>query len=224
MQLVDHHFGPRDFVAGHAALDLANTVAGRDPERRASSRANAPGRDRLPDYDAVLAWSAAMPDAVDGVAPILSLDEIETLTRLARRERTRAAEALDALKEFREATFATFAAIARGIEPPAAALTSLRDAWHGAAAASRLERAGDGFALVWSTRDSALELPLHRAAWSAMELLTAGDHARLRLCAGDDCAWLFLDQSKPGRRRWCDMATCGNVAKARRHYARQRGG
>jgi len=45
---------------------------------------------------------------------------------------------------------------------------------------------------------------------------------RLKLCEGHDCAWLFLDTSKNGRRRWCSMATCGNSAKARRHYQKRR--
>jgi predicted RNA-binding Zn ribbon-like protein len=45
---------------------------------------------------------------------------------------------------------------------------------------------------------------------------------RLRLCAGTDCAWLFVDRSKAGRRRWCDMAVCGNKAKSRRFNARER--
>jgi predicted RNA-binding Zn ribbon-like protein len=31
---------------------------------------------------------------------------------------------------------------------------------------------------------------------------------------------MFLDVSKSGRRRWCDMATCGNRAKASAHHAR----
>ncbi len=47
---------------------------------------------------------------------------------------------------------------------------------------------------------------------------------RLRICANDDCRWAFEDTSRSGRRRWCDMTTCGNVAKARRHRARQRAG
>jgi predicted RNA-binding Zn ribbon-like protein len=45
---------------------------------------------------------------------------------------------------------------------------------------------------------------------------------RVRLCANAQCLWLFLDQSKGGTRRWCDMAACGNRAKARRHYQRMR--
>ncbi|MGB6792588.1 MAG: CGNR zinc finger domain-containing protein [Pseudolabrys sp.] len=45
---------------------------------------------------------------------------------------------------------------------------------------------------------------------------------RLRICQGPNCSWLFIDRSKAGRRRWCDMAVCGNAAKSRRFYARSR--
>lgn len=43
---------------------------------------------------------------------------------------------------------------------------------------------------------------------------------RVRSCAHDDCVLWFLDTSKSGRRRWCSMETCGNRAKAKRHYQR----
>lgn len=48
--------------------------------------------------------------------------------------------------------------------------------------------------------------------------------ARIRECPGQDCGWRFLqeDAAGPGRRRWCMMETCGNRAKAARHYARRR--
>jgi len=45
---------------------------------------------------------------------------------------------------------------------------------------------------------------------------------RLRVCANPGCRWLFVDRSPAGRRRWCDMRTCGNQAKAARHRARAR--
>ena len=45
---------------------------------------------------------------------------------------------------------------------------------------------------------------------------------RLRMCQGTNCSWLFIDTSKAGRRRWCDMAVCGNTAKARRFLSRKR--
>src|SRR5664280_2943804 len=44
--------------------------------------------------------------------------------------------------------------------------------------------------------------------------------AFIRECGAPDCEWLFLDQSRNGSRRWCDMKSCGNRQKARRHYQR----
>ena len=46
------------------------------------------------------------------------------------------------------------------------------------------------------------------------------DRELIRRCANPACVLLFLDVSKSGRRRWCDMATCGNRAKVAAHYAR----
>jgi hypothetical protein len=54
-------------------------------------------------------------------------------------------------------------------------------------------------------------------------LMDRRERARLKICAGDDCGWLFIDESRGARRQWCSMETCGNRAKARRHYARHRG-
>ncbi|WP_282607749.1 CGNR zinc finger domain-containing protein [Pelagibius sp. Alg239-R121] len=61
-------------------------------------------------------------------------------------------------------------------------------------------------------------------ALSAVGVLTAQQElARIKICPSADCGWLFLDESKNRRRRWCSMETCGNRAKARRHYQRQSG-
>jgi predicted RNA-binding Zn ribbon-like protein len=45
---------------------------------------------------------------------------------------------------------------------------------------------------------------------------------RLRVCANDACREVFVDRSPSGKRRWCDMRTCGNQAKVARHRARAR--
>ena len=54
--------------------------------------------------------------------------------------------------------------------------------------------------------------------------LTTGQPERIRICDNDRCRWVFYDTSRTGRRRWCDMATCGNRAKAARHRARAKAG
>jgi predicted RNA-binding Zn ribbon-like protein len=50
--------------------------------------------------------------------------------------------------------------------------------------------------------------------------LASGRPERFRICANDRCSWTFFDSSPTGRRRWCDMTTCGNQAKAARHRAK----
>lgn len=45
---------------------------------------------------------------------------------------------------------------------------------------------------------------------------------RLRMCASDECKWIFFDRSKPGNRRWCSSALCGNRQKTRAYRQRQR--
>lgn len=56
---------------------------------------------------------------------------------------------------------------------------------------------------------------------SASDALVHGELARVRRCAGDDCSRVFLDVTRNGARRWCDMSGCGNRAKAARHRARR---
>lgn len=54
--------------------------------------------------------------------------------------------------------------------------------------------------------------------------IASGRPDRFRTCANDTCRWSFYDASPTGRRRWCDMKTCGNRAKAARHRARSKEG
>jgi predicted RNA-binding Zn ribbon-like protein len=58
-------------------------------------------------------------------------------------------------------------------------------------------------------------------ARSALRLITLPEPDRLKICP--NCGWLFLDRSKNKSRAWCDMAVCGNRAKARLHYQRKKG-
>jgi predicted RNA-binding Zn ribbon-like protein len=57
---------------------------------------------------------------------------------------------------------------------------------------------------------------------SAADALILGELPRVRRCADSRCQRVFFDNTKNGRRRWCDMATCGNRAKAARHREKVR--
>lgn len=62
-------------------------------------------------------------------------------------------------------------------------------------------------------------------ATSALALLSdSREIVRIKLCPGDHCGWLFLDETRNARRKWCMMKTCGNRAKAARHYAKVKPG
>jgi predicted RNA-binding Zn ribbon-like protein len=123
---------------------------------------------------------------------------------------------------FREALYPLLRAVAEGRTPDLGHLATLQTEL--AATRVRLALAVTPVGTVDETLPVELELPLWRVALSARELLLALPRGRLRVCAGDECGWLFLDSSKAGRRRWCSMADCGNRAKARRHYARRNPG
>jgi predicted RNA-binding Zn ribbon-like protein len=52
-------------------------------------------------------------------------------------------------------------------------------------------------------------------ARETIKLVTGPDLRRVRTCAG--CSLLFVDRSRPGRRRWCSMDRCGNRDKTTRY-------
>jgi predicted RNA-binding Zn ribbon-like protein len=57
----------------------------------------------------------------------------------------------------------------------------------------------------------------------AAQAMGDGSWARLKVCPGEDCGWVFYDHSRNQTGRWCSMSVCGGRAKARSHYRRQRG-
>jgi len=60
-------------------------------------------------------------------------------------------------------------------------------------------------------------------ATEALSLFCSPKAARIGVCEGGNCGWLFLDESRGKRRRWCDMNDCGSRAKARRYYETHKG-
>ena len=95
--------------------------------------------------------------------------------------------------------------------------------WAAACAKYRELRWEDGH-LVWRWQavEANPDAPALLLADHALKLLTEEPPLRLHACASDTCRWLFLDTSKNRTRRWCDMKTCGNRAKARRYSAAHR--
>lgn len=69
--------------------------------------------------------------------------------------------------------------------------------------------------------DDPVAAALATLARDAIDLVTGPSAARVRECAAEDCALLFVDTSRPGRRRWCAMAACGNRTKTAAYRRRR---
>lgn len=79
---------------------------------------------------------------------------------------------------------------------------------------------GPGARRVWAPGATGTAL-LASVARDAVDLLTGPYARRVRVCAAGDCALVFVDTSRPGRRRWCAMENCGNRHKVRALRARR---
>ena len=197
-------FRSRDFIGGDAALDFINTVTGRDESPR----------DWLDSYARLLDWAT--------LVRLLPERNLRALTRRMHGESAAATRALTRAKALREEMFALVSAMVCGNLPPKTALATLREHWLIGTEAHDLRF--DNGRVIADVRADAADLGLVAAmvAYRMVEHVMPQPAERLRMCSGTNCAWVFIDSSKAGRRRWCDMAVCGNAAKAQRFYARTR--
>ncbi len=195
-------------LGGALCLDLANTVDYRSTERQ---------YDWLSSYTALVQWG--------NHAGILGEGTARELSAAAGRHPEAAAAVLTRALDLREAIYRVFAAIAHGQPPAVDDLDALSGAWADALPHGRLRDTATGFDWQWPEEVVALDCPLWPVAQSAVTLLTTQDLTRVKMCASTDgCGWLFLDTTRNRSRQWCDIATCGNRARARRHYARTKAG
>lgn len=144
-------------------------------------------------------------DTVDGVRLWLSV--------------TGLAEQSPPTEEVRQALRRTRAAIRAVAEAPAA--PGPRAALNDVLARGVLTRRLTGSGPATTPR---VDEETWRAAWLiAEDFLRLLEHPdRIRGCAHPHCVLYFYDTSPKANRRWCSMATCGNRAKAARHYDRSR--
>jgi predicted RNA-binding Zn ribbon-like protein len=102
-----------------------------------------------------------------------------------------------------------------------------------AAAAARLNAAAVNFPLTLKVLEggNVTMRPLHLSPASGLgnilaelQRMAATERLdRLKMCASEECHWVFFDRSKPASRRWCNSALCGNRQKTRAYRERRRG-
>jgi predicted RNA-binding Zn ribbon-like protein len=174
-----------------------------------------PGSDHLQDYGHLVEFARQ--------TECLTEDAVCALSRTAAENREEAAAVLSFARELRQAIYRLFSSRASSHEVPLEDVERINGVLGEALAHRRLEQRDGGFGWSWiDVAASDLRAPIWPVVESAAVLLTSAELDRVRECRAGDCNWLFLDRSRSGTRRWCSMKSCGNRAKARRHYRRQK--
>ncbi len=191
---------PFKYIGGDPAVDLVNTV---DWTRDGLKD------ERLGDYQRLTRWAEG--------SGVVSPDLVAKLRRRAAKRPAHASTVYRAALQAREiirrlflelvggsAVAGTVADFNRILAP---ALQHLRVTPLGTA--PRLQ-------LGWKDEENRLDSVLWPVLWSAASLITSEEASRIRVCGGEDCGWMYVDRSRNGLRRWCQMESCGTREKTRR--------
>jgi predicted RNA-binding Zn ribbon-like protein len=180
-------------IGGHLALDFCNT---------AGEHLAAKPDEMLLDWESFLRWTVQV--------GLLSADSYPELLRHP--------APIVKIIQLRESVYRVGLAIARGERIPEHDLLAIRQQ----ASATKPAAASTRHGLHWQPDPQRASAQLRAIlAGEALSLFCSPRSSRIGICGGGQCGWLFLDESRGKRRRWCDMKDCGNRAKARRYYQQQ---
>ncbi|AKU18306.1 CGNR zinc finger domain-containing protein [Luteipulveratus mongoliensis] len=186
-------------IGGHPALELCNTRSGWGE----------PYDDRQ-NYLRDLTYLVTLGE-LNG---LLSHDRANTLIRKASREPQAASDVLASTVSLRADLYDALTG-----RSTSAGFRRVADAIAEARSRQELVSDSDGPHWVFKGRPS-LKESLDCFLVAASDLLTGQRFSQIEGCPGSDCGWLFLNGS--GRRRWCQMAVCGNRAKQAAYADRSR--
>jgi predicted RNA-binding Zn ribbon-like protein len=196
-------------VGGSAVLDYLNTCDGRRPGTGLLEVV-----DKLSNLEDIVHWFRHV-DLIDDL-------EHQHFVAVVRRSSWHTVTAFEQLIDFREALYRLLLPMALDHSADQVSLDALNQALADTADQRLLVLTPAGVIWRWRVGDDLGSMTagfIGRLAVQASILLTSGDLSRLRACATPDCDWLFLDTSKNGRRRWCQMNVCGAREKVKRAMA-----
>ncbi len=194
---------------GIVCLDFVNTVGWRLTDRPS---------EYLRTFEDLLDWGRQ--------AGLLAPEEKVSLPRQAALDPEGARETLSRALALRETIHRAISRTIAGESQDESDLSVLNRELSIALSHLRVMPADGAYSWVWDRSGddggTRLDSPLWPVAQSAAELLTSPKLGRVKVCAGEGCGWVFLDESRNGSRRWCDSRDCGNRERVRRHLARKR--
>jgi predicted RNA-binding Zn ribbon-like protein len=190
---------PFRYVGGDPALDLVNT---------ADWTVTGTRRDRLTSYERLVDWAEG--------AGVIATDVGGRLRRLVAVDPRKGAKALAQARSTRSILRNAALGLLREDGTGFDALNELLattvprrrlERWEGRARYGWVGWGEDPCCILWPV------------VLAGADILTSDEAPRIDMCPGEDCGWMFVDRSRNGLRRWCEMATCGTTAKNRRRRA-----
>jgi predicted RNA-binding Zn ribbon-like protein len=168
----------------------------------------------LPDTDALVAWLRS--------TKLLSERAASTERASLRDDPAEAARRMERFVHLRQVIRSISEELVEERQPSRTNVRELNHVLRHGLHFHQLEMNADGTAYGLARVGDRLDQARATIAGTLADFVATGPVDRLRICANTGCREVFIDRSPTGRRRWCDMRTCGNQAKAARHRARQR--
>lgn len=183
-------WGEADFVGGHPALDFLNTVVDSGKTRDIN---------KVPDWNAVQSWAIG--------SDLLSDAELE---RFLKNGSLDGADELTELIRLREIAYAAMLDLTGKETPNRDAMDILEHHIRAAIERGTFDVYNGRF--NWRPNAETKHRWTDAVSLALEQLLRSDDLNRVRQCVR--CTWFFIDRGRGTGRRWCDMRTCGNRAKA----------
>lgn len=194
-------------VGERLCMDFINTISWRESDEKR--------RDWFTSYAKLVDWCIH--------AEILTEHQATDLLLKAEEKPTEARDVLKRTIEMREVMYRIFKSISKETSPHPQDLERFNECVNIFYQTLHVIHEKDHYALKFKHNENSMDIMLPPILQSAIDLLVSkSDLERVKQCEGDPCGWLFFDTSRNRSRRWCSMADCGNRAKARRFYQKEK--
>ncbi|TMU85839.1 hypothetical protein FGG79_11610 [Bacillus sp. BHET2] len=198
---------PYMMVGERLCMDFINTVSWRESTEKR--------RDWFTSYAKLVDWSVH--------AEVLTAQQAQHLLVEAGENPSQEAETLKQAIELREVMYRMFKSISKKSSMDEQDLARFNESVRTFYRSLQVIQDEDQFTLEFKQTEKDLDTMLPPILQSAVDLLVSKNELeRVKQCEGDPCGWLFFDTSRNKSRRWCSMADCGNRAKVRRFYQKEK--
>ena len=189
---------------GCSIFDFTNTISNRnDPDYF----------DYLTKYEAFIQW-------IDKIE-LLPKGKLNAIAAFSKNHTRKSADIFRQVIEVREVAFKLFSSLAQNHKVERETLEVFNSLLSEALSNMRIELGRTEVTTSFNISEkNILQEPLYLLVKNAFDILSTQPFERIKECPA--CGWLFLDTTKNGKRRWCNMQVCGSNDKARRYYHRKK--